>query len=66
MISPMPAYKAVQKNQLICNPHPVGRRTYFIKRYLPFLYRKGVIKMAEGLKNVKTSATRLKRKGCLI
>ena len=44
------AYKAVQKNQLICNPHPVGRRTYFIKRYLPFLYRKGVIKMAEGLK----------------
>ncbi|QQD22598.1 SDR family oxidoreductase [Oceanospirillaceae bacterium ASx5O] len=44
------AYKAVQKNQMICNPHPVGRRTYFIKRYLPFLYRQGVLKMAEGLK----------------
>ncbi len=44
------AYKAVQKNQMICNPHPVGRRTYFIKQYLPFLYRKGVLKMAEGLK----------------
>src|SRR5690554_4607160 len=43
------AYKAVQKNQMICNPHPVGRRTYFIKRYLPFLYRQGMLKMAEGL-----------------
>lgn len=43
-------YQALKKNQMICNPHPVGRRTYFIKQYLPFLYRKGVIKMAYALK----------------
>ncbi len=44
------AYQAMLKNQMICNPHPVGRRAYFVKKYLPFFYRRGVLKMAYGLK----------------
>jgi len=44
------AYKAVQKNQKICNPHPAGRRAYFFKKYLPFLFDKGMMQMAQGLK----------------
>lgn len=43
-------YQALQRNQLICNPHPVGRRAYFVKKYLPWLYRKHVLKMANALK----------------
>lgn len=44
------AYQAMLKNKMICNPHPSGRRAYFIKRYLPFLYRKEMLRMANGLK----------------
>ena len=44
------AYKAVLKNEKICNPHPAGRRAYFFKKYVPFLFNKGMLKMAEGLK----------------
>lgn len=44
------AYHAMLKNKLICNPHPAGRKAYFIKRYLPFLYRKEMQRMAKGLK----------------
>ena len=38
------------KNEKICNPHPAGRRAYFFKKYVPFLFNKGMLKMAEGLK----------------
>src|SRR5690606_31082433 len=44
------AYKAVEKNQMISTPHAIRCRAYFIKCSLPFLYRQGVLKMAEGLK----------------
>ena len=44
------SYKAMLKNQKICNPHPAGRRAYFFKKYLPFLFNKGMINMANGLK----------------
>lgn len=44
------AYQAMLKNKLICNPHPVGRKAYFVKRYLPFLYRKQMLSMARALK----------------
>ncbi len=44
------AYSAMEKKQMICNPHPAGRRAYFIKQYLPFLYRREMDKMAMGLK----------------
>lgn len=44
------AYAAMKKKQMICNPHPAGRRAYFIKQYLPFLYRREMDKMATGLK----------------
>lgn len=44
------AFQALQKNQMICNPHPVGRRAYFIKKYLPFLFNRQMANMAQGLK----------------
>ncbi len=44
------AYQAMLKNKMICNPHPVGRKAYFVKRYLPFLYRKQMLSMAYALK----------------
>lgn len=44
------AYKAMLSNKIICNPHPAGRRAYFFRQYLPFLYRKSMINMAIGLK----------------
>lgn len=44
------AYQAMLKKQLICNPHKDGRKAYFIKRYLPFLFNKQMLKMAQGLK----------------
>ena len=44
------AYVSMQKNELICNPHPVGRRAYFVKRFLPWIYRNQIGKMAEALK----------------
>lgn len=43
-------YQSLQSNQLICNPHPMGRRAYFVKKYIPWLYRKQVLKMAVALK----------------
>lgn len=43
-------YAAMQKNQLICNPHKDGRKAYFIKRFLPFLFNKQMLAMAKGLK----------------
>ena len=32
------AYQSMQRNQLICNPHKLGKRAYFVKRYLPWLF----------------------------
>lgn len=52
------AYRAMQNNQMICNPHPAGRRAYFVKKYLPWLYRAQMKKFAQSLKardpNLKT------------
>jgi NAD(P)-dependent dehydrogenase (short-subunit alcohol dehydrogenase family) len=31
-------YRDMKKNKLICNPHKMGRRAYFIKRYMPWLF----------------------------
>ncbi len=45
------AFKAMQKNQIICNPHPTGRRAYFIKKYLPWLFRIQMDKFSLALKN---------------
>lgn len=44
------AYKAMKKRQMICNPHPVGRRAYWVKRFLPFVYRRTVDKAAKTMK----------------
>ncbi|NRA23677.1 MAG: SDR family oxidoreductase [Oleispira sp.] len=44
------AYRAMQKGQLICNPHSVGRTAYFIKRYLPWVYKRLAAKEAIKLK----------------
>lgn len=44
------AYSAMQTNQMICNPHKDGRKAYFIKRFLPFLFNKQMLAMAKGLK----------------
>ncbi|OUS40018.1 hypothetical protein A9R00_08140 [Oleispira antarctica] len=43
-------YRDMKKNKLICNPHKVGRRVYFVKRYLPWLYSYFVGKTAEKMK----------------
>jgi len=40
------AYQAMQKKKKICNPHKVGRRGYFIKRYIPWLFDKMMFQMA--------------------
>ena len=52
------AYKAMAKKQMICNPHPAGRRAYFIKRFMPWLFRLQMDKFAQSLKardpNLKT------------
>lgn len=44
------AYKAMEKDQMICNPHPAGRRAYFVKQFLPWLYRSQMNKFAQSLK----------------
>jgi NAD(P)-dependent dehydrogenase (short-subunit alcohol dehydrogenase family) len=44
------AYRSMQKNEMICNPHPNGRRAYFVKKYLPWLYRLQMDKFAASLK----------------
>ena len=41
------AYRAMQKNHLICNPHKLGRRAYFVKRYLPWLFAFAMGKAAD-------------------
>jgi hypothetical protein len=43
-------YRDMKKNKLICNPHKVGRRAYFVKRYLPWLYASMESKTAAKLK----------------
>lgn len=43
-------YRDMKRNKLICNPHKVGRRAYFLKRYLPWLYASMVDKSAAKLK----------------
>lgn len=56
------AFNAMQKNQVICNPHPTGRRAYFVKKYLPWLFRIQMDKFAKALKsrdpNIKTPLQR--------
>ena len=49
------AYQAMLNNTMICNPHPVGRRSYLIKKYLPFLCRRDGIKMAKRLQQREES-----------
>ena len=43
-------YRDMKKNKLICNPHKMGRRAYFVKRYMPWLYSKLVAKTAAKMK----------------
>ncbi len=43
-------YRDMKKNKLICNPHKVGRRAYFVKRYLPWLYSRLIDKAAAKMK----------------
>jgi short-subunit dehydrogenase len=33
------AYKSLMKGEMICNPHPIGRKAVFIKRWLGGLFR---------------------------
>ena len=42
-------FHSLMKGEMICNPHRVGRRAVFVKRYLPWVYRKATRKMARGL-----------------
>lgn len=44
------AYQAMLKKKKICNPHKVGRQGYFVKKYLPWLFDKMMLKMAIKLK----------------
>jgi len=52
------AFIAMEKGQMICNPHPAGRRAYFVKRFMPWLFRLQMDKFAQSLKardpNLKT------------
>ncbi|HCM04785.1 MAG TPA: short chain dehydrogenase [Oceanospirillales bacterium] len=43
-------YRDMKKNKLICNPHKMGRRAYFIKRFMPFLFSYMVGKTAAKMK----------------
>jgi NAD(P)-dependent dehydrogenase (short-subunit alcohol dehydrogenase family) len=43
-------YRDMKKNKLICNPHIMGRRAYFIKRFMPWLYSYLVGKTAAKMK----------------
>jgi NAD(P)-dependent dehydrogenase (short-subunit alcohol dehydrogenase family) len=43
-------YRDMKKNKLICNPHKMGRRAYFLKRFMPFLYSYLVGKTATKMK----------------
>ena len=43
-------YRDMKKNKLICNPHKIGRRVYFLKRFMPFLYSYLVGKTAMKMK----------------
>lgn len=45
------AYRSMEKNQLICNPHKLGRRAYFVKQYLPRLFAYMVGKIAKEMKS---------------
>ena len=40
------AYRSLEKNQLICNPHKLGKRAYFAKRFLPWLFAQAMRKAA--------------------
>ena len=44
------AYQSMQRNQLICNPHKLGKRAYFVKRYLPWLFSFAMRKAAKETK----------------
>ncbi len=33
------AYKSLMKGEMICNPHPIGRKAVFVKKYLGWLFR---------------------------
>ena len=41
------ACRSLEKNQLICNPHKLGKRAFFVKRYLPWLFAFVMRKAAE-------------------
>ena len=43
-------YRDMKKNKLICNPHTMGRRAYFVKRYMPWLFARLVAKTAVKMK----------------
>jgi len=43
-------YRAMQNNKLICNPHKIGRRAYFVKRFMPWLYSRMVAGAAVKMK----------------
>lgn len=53
-------YKAMLKNKLICNPHKVGRRAYFVKRFLPWLYNRAVASAAVKMKKHDPQMVKLK------
>jgi len=40
------AYRSLEKNQLICNTHKLGKRAYFAKRYFPWLFAQAMRKAA--------------------
>ena len=45
------AYRDMKRHKKICNPHRDGRRGYFMKRYLPWLFDKMMLNMAKVMKN---------------
>lgn len=50
------AYRSLMKGELICNPHPIGRKAVFIKRYLGFLLRWQLRKASVDLKRRELEA----------
>ncbi len=51
------AYQALQKRQLICNPHRLGKRAWFAKRYMPWLFALVMRKLARDAKREDPALT---------
>ena len=51
------AYRSLQRNELISNPHKLGRRGYFVKLYMYWLFSLVMNKATKDLKARDTKVT---------